>query len=442
LFWIWLILTGSRKKALTYEAERLMRNKRYYQALDYYDAIAGEWPDDPMGFEGIGKVYTALGIMNEAVRMETIAACLVEVENDPSDFQLQMKTAEAFVAAKLYNLALSYGEKALRLAPQNLKVLKQGSLILRHNRQYGKALAAIKQAMRLNPLDAELYEMMAINLKGLGRQEDSRRAFSLSKALAKVRKTPDSGEDLDSAVFHFTMAGARNLGLKLLDESLEQFPDSFDLNVLKGKVCLEEQQAEQANKFLYKAVQLDPTSQDAHFLLARSYYMLGKSGKSTIHQEMAETIASAKMNNDQTAGALMIIQGLLKCDMADSARRMADDMAAKNPQAWQGPYAIGLVDKQQGHYSEAIHRMQQANKHSGKATDPLLESAWILAAMKKNDAAVDMGRKAVALNPRDPVMRRKFARLLRALGHTEMAMEEEEMANTVSKRQDIVDLFD
>jgi tetratricopeptide (TPR) repeat protein len=395
-----------------------------------------------MGFEGIGKTYEALGMMNEAARMENIASCLVEVESNSSDYQLQLKTAEAFVAAKLYNLALGYGEKALRLAPQDLEVLKRASLILRHNRQYGKALAAVKQALRLNPLDADLYEMLAISLKGLGRKEDSRRAFSLSKALNKVRSAPDSSEDLETVIFHFTMAGARSLGLQLLDESLARFPDNFSLNLLKGKVCLEEQKAQQANQFLYKAVLLDPTSQDAHFLLSRAYYMLERSALSAAHQEMAETITTAKMNIDQAAGSLMIIQGLLKCDLADSARRLADELSAKFPQAWQGPYAIGLTDKYQGHYSEAIIRMQQANKLDNKATEPLLESAWILAAVKKNEAAVDMGRKAVAVNPRDPGLRRKFARLLRALGHTEMAMEEEEMANTVSKRQDVIDLFD
>jgi tetratricopeptide (TPR) repeat protein len=366
----------------------------------------------------------------------------VEAAADNADPQLQLKTAEAFVAARLYNLALSYGERALRLAPHDLEVLKRASLILRHNRQYGKALAAVKQAMRLSPLDAELYELMAINLKGLGRKEDSRRAFSLSKALAKVRSNPDSGEALETVIFHFTMAGARSLGLQLLDESLGKFPDNFDLNVLKGRICLEEQQAETARQFLYKAVLLRPTSQDAHFLLSRAYYMLSDSARSASHQELAETITAAQINIHPPTGHLMIIQGLLKCDMTDSARQLAEELAAKFPQIWQGPYAIGLVDKHQGRYNEAIVRMQQASKLNHRATDPLLESAWILAAVKKNEAAVDMGRKAVAVNPRDPSVRRKFAQLLRALGHTEMAMEEEEMANTVSKRQDVVDLFD
>jgi tetratricopeptide (TPR) repeat protein len=156
---------------------------------------------------------------------------------------------------------------------------------------------------------------------------------------------------------------------------------------------------------------------------------------------MAETITAANINIDHCDGALMIIHGLLKCDMSDSARQQAHELAAEFPQNWQGPFAIGVVDKYQGNLSDAIARMQQASKLNNKAPEPLLETAWILAAAKKNEAAVDMGRKAIAVNPRDPAMRRKFAHLLRSLGYTEMAMEEEEMANTVSKRQDISLLY-
>jgi tetratricopeptide (TPR) repeat protein len=434
---MWLVITGSRKKALTYEAERLMRSRRYPQALDYYDAIAGEWPDDPLGFQGISKVYEIMGMMNEAGRMNDIAVCLLEVAENNSDPQLQLKTADSFVAAKLYNLALNYGERALRLAPEDLDVLKRGALIFRHNRQYGKALTAIKQALRISPLDESLYEQMAINLKGLDRKDDSRRAFSLSRALAKVRQNPNDSQAVEAVIFHFTMAGARNLGIQVLDEALLKFPDNFSLNMLRGKVCLEEQNALKANEFLLKAVLLQPAASEAHFLLSRSYQQLGNSRKSVAHQDMAEIITAAKMNIDQCSGALMLIHGLLKCDMADSARQQANELAAEFPQNWQGPFAIGLVDKYQGHLSDAIVRMQQASKLNGKAPEPLLETAWILAAAKKNEAAVDMGRKAVAVNPRDPAMRRKLAQLLRALGYTEMAIEEEEMANTISKRQDI-----
>jgi tetratricopeptide (TPR) repeat protein len=207
---MWLIVTGSRKKALTYEAERLMRGKRYPQALDYYDAIAGEWPDDPLGFQGIASVYETRGMAADAERMNNIAACLLEAAENNSEPQVQLKVADSFVAARLYNLALNYAEKALRLAPNDLAVLKRGALIFRHNRQYGKALAAVKQALRFSPLDESLYEQMAINLKGLERKDDARRAFSLSRALAKVRQNPSDSQAVESVIFHFTMAGARN----------------------------------------------------------------------------------------------------------------------------------------------------------------------------------------------------------------------------------------
>ena len=437
MFWIWLLATGSRKKALTYEAERLMRKENYQQALDYYDAIAGEWPDDPLGFEGIGKAYEAGGMMAEAARMEKIAACLREVKEISLDPQIQLKTAEAFVEAKLYNLALNYADKAVRLAPQDLDVLKRSALIFRHNRHYGRALAAIKQALRIAPLEQSLYEQMAINLKGLDRKDDSRRAFSLSKSLAKVAENPEDGEAIEAVIFHFTMAGARKLGVQILDQSLEKFPTNFHLNLLRGKIYLEEQQPQEANNILLKAVELNPLSQDAHFLLSRSYQQLGNHKKSQVHQEMAETITTATMHMRQPNGGLMIVKGLLKCGMPDSAREEANKLAQKHPTEWEGPFSIGLVDKYQGKYFEAINRMQQASRLDNTATDPLLETAWILVAAKKVDAAVDMGRKAVAVNPRDPELRRKYAQVLRAVGHTEMAMEEEEMAHTVSRRPDV-----
>lgn len=434
MFWFWLITTGSRKKALTIEAERLMRRGHYQQALDYYDTIAGEWPTDPSGFEGIGRIYHELGNDREAGRMETIAACLNQVMEAATDPEMQLKTAEAFVSAKLYNLALPYADKALRLAPGDLSILKRCALIFRHNRHYGRALGAVKQALRLAPLDKTLYEQMAICLKGLGRQDDSRRAFSLSKALAKVEENPDNREAMEAAIFHFTMAGAKNLGLQMLDEALQKHPDNFELNLLRGKIYLENMDLPAALQTLLKAVDLNPLSQEGHFLLSRVYSQSREMRKSSTHQEMAEILTNAKMNSDPMDGGLMIVRGLLKCNQPGNAKEYAESMFEQKPIDWRGPFAIGIVERYQGNLSEAITRMHQASKLNPHAPQPLMESAWILLQAKKADSGIEMARKAVAIQPRDPDLRRGLARVLRASGHPEMALEEEDMANTFSKR--------
>jgi tetratricopeptide (TPR) repeat protein len=167
-----------------------------------------------------------------------------------------------------------------------------------------------------------------------------------------------------------------------------------------------------------------------------------KHKKSQMHQEMAETLNSAKMISNVIEKNMLIVKGLLKCDMAENARRIADDMKEKNPKDWRGSYAIGLVDRHEGKLAEAVVCMQQASKLNPKAYQPLLETAWILIQAKKTEAAVDMGRKAVAVNPRSPDLRRALAKVLRAAGQVEQALEEEELANTVSKRQDATSLFD
>ncbi len=440
MFWFWLIATGSRKKALTIEAERLFKRGHFQQALDYYDAIAGEWPDDPSGFEGIGQIYHELGNDKEAKRMELIADCLKEVAEESNDPALQLKTAEAFVNAKLYNFALTYADRAVRLAPNDLDVLRRCALVFRHNRQYNKALSAVKQGLRLAPLDKDLYEQMAINLKGLGRKDDSRRAFSLSKALAKAQESPESREAMEAVIFHFTMAGAQNLGMQLLDEALQKHPNNFDLNLLKGKMFMEQMELVTARDMFLRAVDLNPLSQDAHFLLSRAYSQLNEMRKSHAHQEMAEILTNSKMNSDPMEGGLMIVRGLLKCDQPKNAGDHAESMISQQPKDWRGSFASGLVDRYLGNLPEAITRMHQASKLNPKATAPLIESAWILLQAKKNDAAVDMARKAVAIEPRDPDLRRSLARVLRAAGHPDLAMEEEDMANTFSKRG--VDLYD
>lgn len=442
MFWFWLLTTGSRKKALTYEAERLMRKGDFQQALNYYDAIAGEWPGDPSGFEGISMVYRQVGNHAEADRMENIANCLKEVEDHSDDPAMLLKTAEAFVSAKLYNLALTYADRAIRLAPENLEVLKHSALIFRHNRQYGKALGAIKQGLRLAPLDHTLYEQMAINLKGMGRKDDSKRALGLSRSLAKVAENPQSAEAMEAVIFHFTMAGAQNLGIQLLETALAEHPDNFDLNLLRGKLYLDAQNLDKAKQLLLKAVALNPLSQDAHFLLSRVYSMHNDSAKSRIHQDMAETLNSAKLNSDKMEGGLLIVSGLLKCGLPDNARQMANDLSQSAPQDWRGPYAIGLVDRAQGKLGEAIGRMQQASKMSPKAAPPLLEAAWILIQAKKNDAGVEMARKAVSTSPRNPDLRRDLAKVLRATGHVEQALEEEDMAKNFSRRMDAGSIYD
>lgn len=436
---LWIMLTGSRFKALQLEGRRLLRAKRYSGALAIYRRLVAEWPEDPVGHQGLSELFQAMGLLEEGRREAGITEALRTLATKPDDLPSRLRLAKEFQAAGMSKAALSHIEHALRLGRPGQEVLRLAATIMRYNSQFTKAMELIQQALSQEPLAIDLYEQLTFNLRALGRQLEAAKVLNLVKSLKAVEQDPGSPEALEKAVFQLTVSDRRDQALPLLESSLARHPDVCGLHVLRGELLLEGGQPAQALKTMQRAVELEATTAKAHSLLARALDAMGQPDAAGAHRDIAQEIAAARAERDHLGSELGLVGVLLKCGQNQKALERADNMLRLYGEDWRSHYLMGLVQNAMGKHQEAMDSLRKAVHVFDKAPEVFFAMARLQAEFGRNEDALSQARHAVSLAPRQPWVRMEMASLLDGLGLAELAQEERDMAQAIAKRQAMQD---
>jgi tetratricopeptide (TPR) repeat protein len=432
--WLWSLLTGSRLKAYLLEGKRLLQSGNHVAALDIYRQIAAQWPNRPEGYQGAAKVYQAMGLRPEAAREAQIARALEKLNRDPDDVQARMDLAEALADKELYSRAAGHIDRALKVAPRNRDLLRLAYQIFQKNRNYRRAVRALEELIRLEPLDAELYERLAENLRAARLHAKATRARALANALKAVREDPGNSEVVDQAVRQLLNNGQRRQALALVERCLKDHPNQSGLLRIYGELLLEEQDTKGAIRALRQAVELDPIDIKAHTLLGRAYLREGMVSKAEHHLNLVKTIEDAHRSNDPLEAHATIVRVLIDNGNLEEARRRAEQLARQHPDDWRAPFVLGMVKRAQGRDAEAKRAFLDSIRLNPNAPEPHLELAKLYSDAGDVMEAVSEARAAVNLAPRDPEVRRALAAVLRAHGYIDQAIEEEELAEAFAKK--------
>lgn len=431
--WFWTILTGSRLKGLLLEGRRLLKNEQLTAALHLYREVSAKWPDRLEGYEGMEQAYRAMGLLEEARRESVISEALRILRESPSDLGARLRLIQSLVEKQMYNTALPHVEQALKLSPHSQDVLRLAGVVLRYNNLLTRALEAIKQALDKEPLAADLYEQQAFTLRALNRPLEATQSAGVAKALQNVIREPTNQETMERAIFQLTVVKRRKHALTLVERCLADYPQAPALHCLRAELLMEEGRQEEARANLLETVALEPTRQKAHVLLATLYLQLGDKERATWHRELAEILEQARRNPDRVDADGMVIEALLRLKQVEQAEHKAADLCRKYPQDWRGHAALGKVRQAQGKLRQALESYRQATRLNERAPEPFMAMAWLYAQAGQVKDAVYQARQAVGLTSRDPVMRRQMADLLDELGFTDLAKEERELAEAMSK---------
>ncbi|MFH1060460.1 MAG: tetratricopeptide repeat protein [Pseudomonadota bacterium] len=432
---LWIMLTGSRFKALQLEGRRLLRAKRYSGALAVYRRLVAEWPEEPVGHQGLSDLFQAMGLVEESRREAGITEALRTLATKPDDLPSRLRLAKEFQAAGMSKAALAHMEHALRLGRPGQDVLRLAATILRYNSQFNKAIELVQQALGQEPLAIDLYEQLTFNLRALGRQLEAAKARNLVKSLKAAQQEPGSPEVLEKAIFQLTVSGRREQALPLLERSLAGHPDVCGLHVLRGELLLEAGQPGPALKTLQRAVELEATTAKAHALLARALEVLGQAEAAAGHRDIVQEIAAARTERDHLGSELGLVGVLLKCGQHQKALERADNMLSLYGEDWRSHYLMGLVQNAMGKHQEAMDSLRKAVHVFDKAPEVFFAMARLQAEFGRNEDAISQARHAVSLAPRQPWVRLEMASLLDDLGLAELAREERDMAQAIVKRQ-------
>ncbi|MFH1036010.1 MAG: tetratricopeptide repeat protein [Pseudomonadota bacterium] len=431
--WFWTILTGSRLKGLLLEGRRQLKAEQFTTSLRHFREVVESWPDRAEGYEGMERVYRAMGLLEEAQREAVIAEAMKALKSNPGDLDSRLRLIAELAAKQMYATALPHVEQALKLAPHNQEVLRQAAVVLRYNRLVSRALEIINGALLREPLATDLYEQQAFCLRALNRQLEATQALSVSKALLAVAREPASQDALERAIFMLTVVKRRKHARSLVERGLADYPQAPALHGLRGELLLEEERPDEALRSLLEAMALEPTRAKTHSLLAGLYQQNNNQERATWHRELAELLDQARRKPDHVEAESLVTEALLRVGRMESAEDKAQGLCRQYSQDWRSHATLGRVRQEQGRVSEALESYRQATRINPRVPEPYMAMAWLHARAGQVKEAITQARQAVSLVSRDPGLRRQMADLLQELGFAELAKEERALAEAMSK---------
>lgn len=432
---LWILLTGSRLKAMLLEGRRLLHARRFSAALDVYRALVNQWPELLEGYQGLAELFQEMGLVEEARRQQAIVTALQTLRKKPDDIESHLRLAREFYDTGNYKNSLPHAEAALRQDPRNPAVIRLAAVVLRYNNQFRRALEVLEQGLTQEPLAPDLYEQQTYNLRAMGKQLDAAKIANLAKALRSVDKNPGDPEELQKAIYQLAVVGRRAQALPLVDKALAANPGITGLFALRGELLLADNRPQEALEALVQAVELDATDTKAQNLLSKAYSQLGHSEQAIWHSQLAKQLETAKANPEHIETELGLVGVLLKCGQVKKAMARVEKLLPIYGDDWRCHYIMGLVRHAQGKRAEAMESLRKAVHMNDRSPEIFFAMARLQVEAGRMEDGLSQGRHAVSLAPRQMWVREEMASLLESMGLMDLAREERQLGEAIAKRQ-------
>jgi tetratricopeptide (TPR) repeat protein len=164
------------------------------------------------------------------------------------------------------------GEAMLSLslvAPHSAQMHQLMAHELARQGQIDAAIQNYKEAVKINPNLPGLHFELAEALNASDVQQNKHEAKEEYEAALSVNKFDEKSECRLGAIAYD--AGDLKESLSHYSEALRLQPDEVDANLGMAKVLIEMKETEKATAFAEHALQMDPTSAEAHFRLSTIY---------------------------------------------------------------------------------------------------------------------------------------------------------------------------
>ncbi|KAK9816213.1 hypothetical protein WJX74_009091 [Apatococcus lobatus] len=181
--------------------------------------------------------------------------------------------AEEAEQQKLYKIAATIYEQALRLIPGHKQSLLKLLRLYRKVQRHPQALAVAKKAVAKYPADVILQELYADTLRDNGRQEEALQAYE--RAIQLTREAPAHRESEDhlqvsTASALYSMGGAyQDAAATVVMNILQRAPDHWEALYLYAGIAADRGMPEDAVKVLLRLLVHDPEHSGVRLRLAQ-----------------------------------------------------------------------------------------------------------------------------------------------------------------------------
>ena len=223
----------------------------------------------------------------QSLSAEAITAAQARLLSDPTNLDALLLLGRAEMARQNFAEAVTLFTKAAQHHPSSHRVHFMLGFALYVENDFRLALRALDQASRLNPKDANTILYRALSHAGLAEPNEARPLFE-----SALRLSRDPEIRLAYARLELE-SGNRTQARTLIAQALELAPTSREAHYEMARLKLDSDQAAQAATEAELALQLPGTGvteRQLHFLLTKAYTALGNTAKAAQHRKAFEAI--------------------------------------------------------------------------------------------------------------------------------------------------------
>lgn len=205
---------------------------------------------------------------------EVLENALLQQPDDP----LLHRAAGAWEFARDHRLAaLKYFKHVIAVDPMDVEGWVGATQVMHDSGLYEDAEQCARQGLMLRPTEPRLRQLLALSLAAQNRLDDAIRHL---EAYTAVRpRDRDAARVLSNLLIGKAMAGFGDKSHAeiedLVGRALRWNPDEPKVDIVKGRMCREQRQWQQAILHLQRAAQRFPDLEDVGRMLAESYRDLG-----------------------------------------------------------------------------------------------------------------------------------------------------------------------
>lgn len=270
--------------------------------------------------------------------------------------------------------------RLLEKEPENDSLLYRRGAVYFNLDGYDEALKDLGNAIRLDSMQPQYYNLMAEVLLKYGRPNDSRRALDVLQTAARL--FPDRTPTLLKLSKFQLIVQQHSDALATIDRVLRREPQNAEAYFMAGRVALDMKDTTQAINMLKKSVQFDSDNADAWRFLGRIYSE--KNNPLAIQYfDNALRVDSTNLESREFKAVFYKRRGEF-----DKAFAIYRDIIVRNPDYSNAYFDVGMI------YLE-LDSLQKAYDHFNISikTDPL----FVMAYYYRGVSAELMGNREAAL---------------------------------------------
>lgn len=259
------------------ECQSLIDRARSSYELRRFDAAAGEFSGALSVCPQRGQLLLALG---QAQLMAGQVDASIEslrraIQLEPKNVLAHKVLGDALYLSGKEDEAEQSLNEAQALDPKFEPALYALGRIYYQQNRLPQAVKQFEQILALDAKNYRAYDNLGLCYQALDRDADALKSFL--KALDLVSKDhPEYDAAFANLAEFFLRRNEYEKGFQLAAEAAQRNPRSARNYFLTGKALLGLNKGQLALRWLEKAVELDPSYREAHYLLARTYQKSGR----------------------------------------------------------------------------------------------------------------------------------------------------------------------